>query len=310
MTAPPARRVLVIRLGALGDMVQSFGVFQAIRAAHGEAHITLLTTEPFRDLCTRSGWFDTVWTDTRPRWRDLAGWLELRRRLKGGSFDMVYDLQTSDRSSSYFHLMRPGAPAWCGIARGCRYFHANPARDDMHSLDRLADQLAVAGIDSVPEPDLSWMEGDIARFGLPPRFVTLVPGAAGHGGRKCWPADRYAALAQGLVRRGIKPVLVGTVAERQALEAIRASCGEVVNLCGRTDLFDLASLARAAAGTVGNDTGPVHIAALSGCPTLMLLSDLTHPSIARPRWDHVDVLLRPELGALTVDEVAAALRLR
>ena len=65
--------------------------------------------------------------------------------------------------------MRPGAPPWCGIASGCLYPHKNPSRDDMHTLDRQADQLAVAGIHTVPEPDLSWMTGDIARFDLPPR---------------------------------------------------------------------------------------------------------------------------------------------
>ena len=50
-------RILVIRLGALGDFVQSFGPFSAIRAHHPEARITLLTTAPFADLARRShGW--------------------------------------------------------------------------------------------------------------------------------------------------------------------------------------------------------------------------------------------------------------
>lgn len=310
MTPVPARRVLVIRLGALGDLVMSFGPFQAIRQAHPDARITLLTTAPYAALCTESGWFDDVWTDTRPRAWDLGAWWRQRRRLKGGNFDMVYDLQTSDRSSLYFHLMRPRPPPWSGIARGCAYPHANPSRDALYTLDRQADQLAAAGIETVPAPDLSWMTGDIARFGLPPRFALLVPGATTHRGVKRWASERYAALAARLAERGVAPVLVGTAAERAALQTICEACSAAIDLGGKTDLSDLAALARAAAVTVGNDTGPAHIAALSGCPTLMLLSDATHPSIAEPRWAHVTVLKRPDLAALGVDEVAAALRLR
>jgi len=310
VTPVSARRVLVIRLGALGDMVMSFGPFQAIRQAHAEAHITLLTTAPFVELCERSGWFDDVWIDTRPHYSDPAAWWRLRRRLKGGDFDMVYDLQTSDRSSLYFHLMRPRPPAWSGISRGCAFRHTNPQRNALHTLDRQADQLAVAGIAAVPPPDLSWMVGDIDRFALPPRFALLVPGATTHRGVKRWAPERYGALAQRLAERGAVPVLIGTAAEREALRTISAACPAAIDLGGKTELFDLAALARSAAVAVGNDTGPVHIAALSGCPTLMLLSDATHPSITQPRWDHVTALTRADLADLGVDEVATALSLR
>lgn len=310
MTPVPARRVLVIRLGALGDLVMSFGPFQAIRQAHAHARITLLTTPPFAALCAQSAWFDEVWSDPRPGRFQPGAWLKLRARLKGGAFDMVYDLQTSDRSSLYFHLMRPGPPPWSGIARGCAFPHANPLRDDLHTLDRQAEQLAFAGIEAVPPPDLSWMTGDIARFGLPARFALLAPGATTHRGVKRWAPEHYAALANHLADRGVAPVLIGTAAEHGALQTIRDACAAAIDLGGQTELSDLAALARAAAVTVGNDTGPVHIAALCGCPTLMLLSEATHSSIAEPRWDHVAVLKRPDLADLGVDEVAAALRLR
>lgn len=87
------QRILVIRLGALGDFVQSFGPFQAIRQAFPAAHITLLTTAPFVELARLSPWFDEVLTDTRPRWTDVPQILALRKMLRG--YDRVYDLQTS-----------------------------------------------------------------------------------------------------------------------------------------------------------------------------------------------------------------------
>lgn len=79
-----AERILVIKLGALGDWVQATGPFAAIRARHPAAYIVLLTGPLFAALGRRCGWFDDVWTDDRPgRWRVFA-WRALRRRLAGG----------------------------------------------------------------------------------------------------------------------------------------------------------------------------------------------------------------------------------
>ncbi|NVN13564.1 glycosyltransferase family 9 protein, partial [Nguyenibacter vanlangensis] len=100
-------RVLVIKLGALGDLVQAFAPFAAIRAHHPHAAITLLTTAPFAELMRAAPWFDRVAVDARPSWWDVRGMLALRRTLRG--HDVVYDLQTSGRSSRYFRLS--GRPA-------------------------------------------------------------------------------------------------------------------------------------------------------------------------------------------------------
>ena len=102
------KRILVIRLGALGDLCLSFGPFAAIRAAHADDEITLLTTAPFAPLAGRAPWFDRVAVDARPAWWNAPGLLRLRRQLAG--FDFVYDLQTSDRSSRYSRspAVRPG----------------------------------------------------------------------------------------------------------------------------------------------------------------------------------------------------------
>jgi ADP-heptose:LPS heptosyltransferase len=90
------KRILVIRLSALGDFVLSFGPFAAIRAHHPDAEITLLTTAPFAALANAAPWFDWIEIDARPPWWDLPGLGRLWRQLQG--FDRVYDLQTSGRS--------------------------------------------------------------------------------------------------------------------------------------------------------------------------------------------------------------------
>ena len=90
----------------MGDFVQAAGPFAAIRAHHPGARITLLTTTPFADFARRAPWFDEVWVDTKPKLSDLSAVLDLRRRLREAHYSRVYDLQTSDRSSFYFHLFR------------------------------------------------------------------------------------------------------------------------------------------------------------------------------------------------------------
>jgi len=166
-------RILVIKLGALGDFIQACGPFKAIRDHHAEAKITLLTTSPFLPLGEASGCFDTVWADERPSVLQIPGWIRLRRLLLSGEFTRVYDLQTSDRTSFYFKLFRRSCPPeWSGIARGCSHPHRNPGRDSMHTLDRQSEQLGQAGINHVPLPELQWLSSPIGKFNLP-RFHML-----------------------------------------------------------------------------------------------------------------------------------------
>jgi len=306
-----ASRILVIKLGALGDFIQAMGPFRVIREFHREARITLLTTAPFAALARECGYFDEVWVDDRPHLLQIFSWLALRRRLRGACFDRVYDLQTSDRSSFYFRLFRPGpAPQWSGIAKGCSHPHDNLERDLMHTLDRQAQQLARAGIAETPEPDLSWMVGDISRFALEGDFVLLAPGGAVHRPAKHWGADSYGALAQHLVEKGLTPVLLGGRGDGQVMAAIAAACPEIRNLCGETELEDIAALARGARGAVGNDTGPMHVIAACGCPSLVLFSGDSDPALCAPRGVDVDILRRDPLTGLGVEEVVSSLRLR
>lgn len=303
-------RVLVIKLGALGDFVLALGAFAAIRAAHRQAHVTLLTTAPYVELARACGCFDAVWPDQRPSFLQPSRWLGLRKRLRDGQFQRVYDLQTSDRSGWYYRLMGPERPEWSGIAAGCSHPHANPRRDFMHSLDRQAEQLAAAGISAVPPPDLSWARADVARFELPPRYALLAPGGAPHRPEKRWPSDRFGALARVIAARGAVPIVIGGADELVLGDTIVEAEVSALNLAGETSLLELATIARGAAGAVGNDTGPMHLAAIAGCPSVVLFSAASDPALTAPRGPNVRVLARPSLAALAMEEVAAAVQLR
>lgn len=300
------RRILVIKLGALGDFVQALGPFAAIRARFPQARITLLTTRPFVGLARACPWFDEVWVDDKPRIWQVRRLLSLRRRLRGGGFDRVYDLQTSDRSSSYFRLIGGGVE-WSGIARACSHPHANPNRDRMHTIERQREQLAMADIPDVPPPDLSWVAaGTAAEFGLSAPFVLICPGGAPHRPGKRWPAERFGAVAARLAKRGLTPVLLGTEAEAEAIATIRALCPEAIDLSGRTGFLDILGLGRAATAAIGNDTGPMHLIAAAGCAAVVLFSAESNPDLCAPRG-RVTILRRPILADLGEAEASAAL---
>ena len=301
-------RILVVKLGALGDFVQAMGPFAAIRKHHGDAKITLLTTKAYAPLAKASPYFDEVWIDTRPKAWQLGKWLDLRARLRGGQFDRVYDLQTSDRSSFYFKLMRSGnRPEWSGIAKGCSHPHANPRRDFMHTIARQAEQLAMAGIKETLFPDLSWVRADITCFNLPDKFALLVPGGAPHRPNKRWPAAAYGALANRLIETGVAPVLLGTGAEAAVLNKVMEICPKAINLIDQTAFLDIAALAKKAQFAVGNDTGPMHMISLSGCPSVALYSHDSDPALCAQKGPKVTVLRHPSLADLSQDAVFEAI---
>jgi ADP-heptose:LPS heptosyltransferase len=288
-------RVLVIRHGAFGDVVLSFPAMAGIRAHHKSDEIVLLTTKLYAPLLAASPWFDRVDIDEKPELWNFSGLLRLKRQLSG--FDMVYDLQTSGRSTRYFALA--GRPKWSGIARGCAYPDA-ANRATLHTRERLEQQLRLAGIPSLPVPDLSWLAKPMP--GLPERYTVLVPGAAPHRPEKRFPAEKFREVAAGL---DMPVVVVGTAGERSLAQTIGG-----IDLTGKTDFFQLASVFRGAERAIGNDTGPMHLAAALGVPCISLFSDASNPARTAPRtpdggWPCV--LQSRSLQDLPVAQVLAAL---
>ncbi len=300
---PPS--ILVLKLGALGNIVLSLSAFAAIRRHHADAAITLLTTAPYGHWMAASPYFNAVLIDARPPAWNIPAVLRLRQMLAGGKFDRVYDLQTSSRSSWYFRLFPASArPEWSGIAPGCAFPDRDRDRDRIHDIDRQHGQLRQAGITDFPPADLSWSRGDIARFALPHRIALLVPGSSAHRPVKRWPVAHYRALAIALERRGLTPIVVGT---EQDLGAAIASGSGALDLTGKTCFGDIADLGRIAAFAVGNDTGPMHLVAVAGCASLVLFSHDSDPVRCAPRGRDVRVLRRANLAELTPEEVLAAL---
>jgi ADP-heptose:LPS heptosyltransferase len=321
MAVKPIQRVLVIKLGGVGEMVLAFPAFERIRQAHPKAKITLLTTQPFEALAKSSPFFNTVDADGGAK--DPASWTALILRIRRGHFDRVYDLQNDNSTNLILQALRPLAPAWSGTAIGASLPHRNRHRARMHQLERQADQLKDAGIWpdapvkplSAAPPDISWI---LARSAQPRSMtvagghrplVLLAPGSSdNHHPERRWPIELYGQFAKRMQDAGYDIVIIGSLHQSALAHSIQRMAPRARDLTGRTDLVQIASLGARAALAVGNDLGPLHLIAAAGSPTIALFNSEPDPFVIAPRG-HVTVLHAPQLKSLAIDTVESAARL-
>lgn len=296
-------KILVIRLGALGDMVLCCSAFQAIRAAHPTAHIALLTMPAFADFARSMPWFDEVLLDNRAPLADVAGWWKLLSGLLRFNPSRVYDLQGKFRQTILYTLMGTSLMReWSGAAPLCSHPRLWPPQPDMHFYDFIAAQLNRAGVVVQGLPDMSWCMA-LLTFPVPEKYVVLIPSCAKGREYKRWPADKYAEIANRIHAMGIACLAVGGKGDADVISSLRSSAPHVTDLSGATSLLQLGTLARHALAAIGNDTGPGHILAACGAPTLTLFSGQVNPVWSSPRGRLVRTLQENDLNHLTVDRV-------
>lgn len=293
-------RILVIKHGALGDMVQGYSAFESLRQSFPEAHITLLTGPAFAALMAKSPWFDEVVTDRRrPLW-NISESLKIYRLLKQ-DFGLIIDLQCSKRTSHYFRFASRTA-RWVGTARGC----SDPLPDltGINNAERMLISADIAGA-SRALPRLDWMMADMPdHLGLETRkYAVLIAGCSLAKPSKRWPAERFADIADYAVSHGLTPLLAGTAEDRQAIDAVHALCPDCVDISGKTSLSELAAVLAGAQFVVGNDTGPVFLAARCDVPTVMVMGPDTNPDMSAPTGQKADYLHAHDISAVPAGDV-------
>jgi len=302
------KRILVIRLGALGDLVFCFQTFHEIRHTYPDADIALLTRAPFADFARSLPYFDHVIVDTHPTIFSPRDWFRLRKDLIDFSPDIVFDLQGKFRQTVLYALLGgPFGPVWSGAAPFCKFPRPWPPRAGMNFADFLGAQLRAAGIPATLPPDLRWLDAPIQKFSLPSRYAVLIPGCSPKAPHKRWPPKKYAALAKMLRSKGVACVAVGTVSDAEAISVIKIFVPEVVDVSGKTTLFELAGILRRAHLVVGNDTGPLHLAAALGTPTVALFSGKSNPIWSKPPGPKVAWRQSENLADLSVANAVSAI---
>ena len=102
------------------------------------------------------------------------------------------------------------------------------------------------------------------------------------------------------MNENITPVLIGTDVEKNITSSIKKSCPDAIDLTAKTSLYDIVTLARNAAVVVGNDTGPMHLAAPTGVATVVLFTKHSNPVRHAPKGDNVTTLFQEDQNEKTI----------
>ncbi len=294
-------RILVIRLGSLGDVILTSATVLNLKIAYPNSRLTFLTKARFEPLARMLTGVDDVITLAEDA--SARDYFHLLLALDKQNFDLVIDLHGNPRSWLARRMVSAGNTMAYPKRRLSRWLtvrHLTTPDDVPHTIDLYNSALAENGITPyVSRPvmhDLKLQElpPDIEKLNA--EFVVIAPGAA-HA-TKQWPIERFQQLAHLLAKRHSLKILWVAVAQDRLSENVRSSFGESLTELIDWPLEQLAPVLAAARCTISNDSGLMHLASAVGSPVIAIFGP-THSSLGfSPRGLHdqmveVDEYCRP-----------------
>jgi heptosyltransferase II len=288
-------RILVRGTNWIGDAVMGTPAMQRLRSSFPEAYITLLASGRTTALFEDSPLCDEI-IEYRRREDGLTAFIETVNSIRARRFDLAVLFQNAFEAALVSFL--GGARLRIGFAEQGRGFllthrlHRGPEHRNRHQVRDYLDIVAECervclGSDfksnnSNPLPSLipNAKQKDAAMallqsFGvkLGTRSLIVINAGATNSRAKCWPAERFAALADRLVEEmNAQIVLIGAASELEYADGVisRMETNGVADLTGKTTMAELIGLLDLCDLLVSNDTGPAHIAAALGRPTIAI----------------------------------------
>jgi heptosyltransferase-1 len=323
--------VLVVRLGAMGDILHALPAVTALRRAHPhwqidwvvepkwlpllraaeDAEMPAVVLEGYRD--PRRPVVDRVHLAPAKAWgkkplsrETRRGILELRNRLRVGGYSAVLDLQGSIRSSVIARMagcrrVIGSAEPWEGPARWL--YTERVAVSEPHVIEQNV-QLANAIAGDLLEYEEPWLPVDpiaeawcelipgITRAHEEGRPVVLVHPGGGWGAKR-WPAERYGVVVEELARRGAEVLVHAGPGDEEGLAGVVVATAHGAGRMVSCSLSELIALTRRVSLVIGGDTGPVHLAGALGKAVVGLYGP-TDPKRNGPYWPRHRVLRHPE----------------
>jgi heptosyltransferase-1 len=328
-TSSQPGRILIVRVGAMGDVIHALPAVVALRRAFPSAQIGWVIEERWSQLlCVRDArngnhcagglsprkpLVEVVHAVNTLAWRKamLSGetWKEIFAAtglLRAQKYEILFDFQGAMKSALIGRLS--GAPVRIGFRQSreraasafySRQVSATQAHVVENGIELLAplieiDVPAMACADIreyLPHDEAAerWCDQQLLQKGLT-QFAMLNPGAG--WGAKCWPVERYGQLARGLAEKGLRCVVNYGPGEDELARAVEAASGGTAYplLCS---IGELIALTRRAQLFIGGDTGPLHLAAALRIPVVGIYGP-TNPARNGPYATRNIVLRSPE----------------
>ncbi len=328
----PIEKILIRGPNWVGDAVLAIPAMKAVRARYPGAEITLLVRPWVAGLFSSAPFVDKVWSEMRPA--TLRDWIRVTRDIRQRKFDLALLLPNSFESALMMFMGR--VKERIGYATDGRSWMLTnavaiapqPRHQVQYYLDLVKTLSGIIDSSSI-QIEATASERDSARQllaeeGIPliGRFLVLNPGAA-YGSAKRWHQDRFAGVADHLAcELGLDVAIIGSESERAIAEQVRdrITRGTAV-LNGRTSLETLIGVLAESSLMITNDSGPMHIAAALGIPTVAIFGS-TDERVTGPYGPRTRVVKHPVecspcllrecpidhrcMNAVTVDEVCRA----
>jgi heptosyltransferase I len=274
----PESRLLVVRLGSLGDVLHTFPAVAALRQSFPAAEIIWLTHPRWKFLVGTSGLASEVWTvETRA----LSSLREVIRRLRQKSFSAAIDYQGLWKSAMlpFFGAVpkRIGFSSATVREFGVPLLYTERVKTTKaHIAEQNGDLSLRAGAQrgtapvslKIPAEDQAAVCARLRAQGLD-RYIVLSPGGGWRS--KCWPAERFGALCSMLRESlSLRAIVNAGPGDDDLAAAVVRTSGDAAPFVHHGSLGELMALLRGAACVVAGDTGPLHLAAAIGTPLVAL----------------------------------------
>lgn len=296
--------MLFVRFSSLGDVILTLPAVDSLRNALPGARISYAVKAAYAPLLEARGIDDILSLGGDGRGEGIGGLAALCRRA--GRQDLVIDLHSNLRSRICRFFAGGEVVAYRKESLRRRMQSRGVTKEPAayrHVADRYLETLEKTGIAvSVREPKIVLTEQEVrearslmraAGVRDPSRTTVLAPGARWKN--KEWMPEGFAAVASDLSRRnGLQPVVIGNDDDLPAVEHVLKLSGDgAVSLAGRTGLRQLAAVLSLAAVFVGNDSGPGHLAAAVGTPTVTIFGPTVESFGFAPRGSAVRTVSLP-----------------
>ena len=269
----------------LGDFIMAMPVLKALKEQYPSSSITVMCTKALSDLLKDNKYVDNKIVFEKPRHFFSKESEELIQKLKKHRFDLGVLLTNSFSSAYYF--WRAKISQRIGYVSHCRRVFLNVgvsfsrSKKNMHQVDlykQLLTPLNISNIMDSPKIYLSNSDIDDAKkmlidhgYDETKKLIGINPFAA-YGPAKCWPKERYVSLAKKLLEdKDLFVVFVGdNKSKRYIGEMVKSLPTRAIDLSGKTDIVQLASVIKLCDLFVTNDSGPMHMAAALDTPLVAI----------------------------------------
>lgn len=283
--AHPIRKIAVVRANGIGDYVFAVPALGALRAAFPQAEIVLLGKPWQREFLThRPGPIDRV--EVIPACPGVGA--EVNQAPDADALERFFAAMAAERFDVAIQLHGGGRYSNPFTRRLRARFAIGSKSADAEALDawipyfyfqpeilRYLEVMSLIGVKPAGlEPEIAVTRSDRAevdalRLPVDRPWIVIHPGAT--DGRRLWPSEQFAAVADRLVEAGAGVIVSGGAAERDIVDAVIAGMRhDAIALCARLSLGGLAALLARAHVVVSNDSGPLHLAAAVGARTVGL----------------------------------------